>query len=147
MDLEDELGAGVVDEVGEVDCAVEAGVDVVVASALAVDEPSILVPSLDPLLITSVIALAKLAGQSSTYVVSPPQSSPPPSALSVGNSRYTPPCPSARTRIVTVTVTIAFLVLADVLVPNKDAKMLFKVPAAVMVGTVEEVEDAVVELT
>lgn len=103
-------GVVVVDEMGEVGCAVEVEADVVVAFTVAVDEPSVLLPSLDPPLVTSVIAVAYLAGQSSTYVVSPPSSTPT-AALPVGNSRYTPPSPSERTKIVTVTV--SFVVLVD----------------------------------
>lgn len=106
-------GVVVVDGMGEVGCAVEDEVDVVVAFtvavAVAVDEPSVFLPSLDPPLVISVIAVAYLAGQSSTYVVSPPSSTPT-AALPVGNSRYTPPCPSERTKIVTVTVSLAVLV-------------------------------------
>lgn len=101
-------GVVVVDEMGEVGCAVEDEVDVVVAFTV-VDEPSVFLPSLDSPLVISGIAVAYLAGQSSTYVVSPPSSTPT-VALPVGNSRYTPPCPSERTKIVTVTVSLVVLV-------------------------------------
>ena len=112
MDVVGELsGVVVVDEMGEVGCAVEDEVDVVVGFtvAVAVDGPSVFLPSLDSPLVISVIAVAYLAGQSSTYVVSPPSSAPT-AALPVGNSRYTPPCPSKRTKIVTVTVSLVVLV-------------------------------------
>ena len=109
MDVVGELsGVVVVDETGDVGCAVEDEVDVVVAFTV-VDEPSVFLPSLDPPLVMSVIAVAYLAGQSSTYVVSPPSSTPT-AALPVGNLRYTPPCPSERTKIVTVTVPLVALV-------------------------------------
>lgn len=111
MDVVCELsGVVVVDEKDEVSCAVEVEMDVVVAFTVAVDEASVFLSSLDPPLVISVIAVAYLAGQSSTYVVSPPSSTPT-AALPVGNSRYTPPCPSERTKIVTVTV--SFVVLVD----------------------------------
>lgn len=111
MDVAGELSrVVVVDGMGEVSCAVEDEVDVVVAFTVAVDGPSASLPSLDPPLVISVIAVAYLAGQSSTYVVSPPSSAPT-AALPVGNSRYTPPSPSERTKIVTVTV--SFVVLVD----------------------------------
>lgn len=103
-------GVVVVDEMGEAGCAVEVEVDVVVAFTV-VDEPSVFLPWLDSPLGISGIAVAYLAGQSSTYVVSPPSCTPT-AALPVGNSRYTPPCPSERTKIVTVTV--SFVVLVDV---------------------------------
>ena len=131
----DELG-GVVDELVTVDCAVDAGVDVVFA--VAVDERDVFVFSADVPLVIATTAVPELAGHSSTYVVS---STPEPTeALFVGNSREIPPCPFETTEIVRV---CKALVLVDELTVG--AK-IFEVPAAVMLGTLE-VEDAVVELT
>lgn len=123
--------AGFGDELADLDCAVVGkAVDLVTVEETAVFD------SADLLLVTAETPV-KVAGHSSTYVVSPP--SDPQEALFVGSSRETPPRPSETTEIVTVCVKA---LLEEV--PTDDAKM-FAVLAAVITGTLKA-EDAVVEL-
>lgn len=120
------------------DCAV-----VVVGKGVDLATVAIFVDSADLLSVITRAAGAEPAGQSSTYVVSPPPSSPTDAALSVGSTSETPPYPSETTKIVTVCTVAISLTEA----PTDDGAKIFAVPAAVIVGTLEvEEEDAAVEL-
>ena len=80
-------GGGVVEELVTGDCAVVVGADEV-DLGVAVDESTAFVFSTDVLLVTAAMGVVEVAGQSRTYVVSPPSEST--EALFVGNSRDTP---------------------------------------------------------
>ena len=119
----------------DVECAV-------VVMGKAVDF-AVLVDSADLLSVTTGTAVA---GQSSTYVVSPPSSSSPDTPLPiVGSSSETPPRPSETTKIVTVCTGAILLLEMPTNDDDDDAKMS-AVPAGVIAGILEVDNDAFVEL-